>query len=180
MSILITGGSGFLGANLCNTFLKETNREIISYDILYRTPKLLKEFEGNERFAFVKGDVQDIWSLMESVRKYNVTDIIHSAALIDDKTSIQRPYQFLKANILGSINVLEIARIFNLRRLIIISSRAAYGSYAPSDGPLREDSALRPFAFYGASKASIDLILPLYRNGLKCYKLCQHLLKITC
>ena len=164
MSLLITGGLGFLGANLCYEFLRENKTKVIAYDVLYRMPKFLKEFEGDERFIFVKGDITDAWNLMETVKKYDVTEIIHVATLMEDKASLQRPYQFLTPNIFGGLNVLEVARVLSLRRLIIISSRAAYGSYSPSDGPLREDFPLKPFAFYGASKASLDLILPLYRT----------------
>jgi len=54
MSILITGGLGFLGSNLCYEFLKENRRIVIAYDVLYRIPRILKEFEGDEKFVFVK------------------------------------------------------------------------------------------------------------------------------
>ncbi len=167
MSILITGGLGFLGSNLCYEFLKENKTKVIAYDVSYRVPKFLNEFEDDEDFIFVKGDITDVCNLTETVKNYDVTEIIHTATLMDDRASIQRPYQFLRTNIFGGINVLEIARILRLRRVVVISSRAAYGSYPPSEGPLREDFVLRPYAFYGASKASIDLILPLYRTHYK-------------
>ncbi len=166
MSILITGGLGFLGANLCYEFLKD-HRRVIAYDVSYRIPRFLKPRVDSPDFIFVKGDITDIWNLIETVKKYDVTDLLHAATLMEDKASVQRPYQFLRTNILGGINVLEIARILKLRRVVIVSSRAAYGSYVPSEGPLREGSHLRPTAFYGASKASVDLMVPLYRAHYK-------------
>jgi nucleoside-diphosphate-sugar epimerase len=166
MTILITGGSGLLGSNLCYEFLTK-NRKVVTYDVLHRVPKFLRSFENDEKLVFVRGDIEDAWNLLETVKKHNVTEIIHTAALLQDKASIKRPYQFLRTNILGGINVLEIARILKLRRLIIVSSRAAYGSYSPDDGPVREDFPLRPIAFYGASKASLDTIIPLYRTHYK-------------
>ena len=166
MSVLITGAFGLLGTNLCYEFLKE-GKEVVAYDLAYRIPKFLRGYEKGKKFIFVKGDVTDPWHLIESVKRYDVTEIIHAATLMEDKASIQRPYQFLKTNILGGIHVLEVVRHLKLRRLIVISSRAAYGSYAPSDGPVREDFILKPAGFYGASKASIDLILPLYRSHYK-------------
>lgn len=163
MSVLITGAFGLLGTNLCHEFLRE-GKEVVAYDLIYRVPKFLKVHENNKKLIFVKGDTTDSWRLIESVKKYKVTDIIHVATLMDDKASLQRPYQFLRTNILGGLNVLEAARHCKIRRLVVISSRAAYGSYAPSQGPLREDSILKPTGFYGASKASIDIVLPLYRT----------------
>ena len=163
MTILVTGGLGFLGANLCYEFLEDHQR-VVAYDLTYRIPKFLKSHVDNRDFIFVKGDITDIWNLIETAKKYDVIDLIHTATLMEDKASVQRPYQFLRTNILGGINVLEIARILKLRKVVIVSSRAAYGSYAPAEGPLREDSHLRPTAFYGASKASVDLMVPLYRN----------------
>lgn len=163
MTILITGGSGLLGSNLCYEFLTK-NRRVVTYDVLHRVPKFLRSFENDEKLVFVRGDIEDAWNLLETVKKHNVTEIIHTAALLEDKASTARPYQFLRINLLGSVNVLEVARILKLRRLIIVSSRAAYGSYDPSYGSLKEDLPPRPAAFYGASKASVDLILSLYRT----------------
>ncbi len=163
MSVLITGAFGLLGTNLCYEFLK-AGKEVVAYDLIYRIPKFLKGYEKNKNLIFVKGDMTDSWRLLESIKQYEVTEIVHVATLMEDKASIQRPYQFLRTNILGGLNVLEAARHCKIRRLVIISSRAAYGSYAPSEGPLREDSMFRPTGFYGASKASIDIVLPLYRT----------------
>lgn len=163
MSIMITGAFGFLGSNLCYDFLKQ-EKEVVAYDLVYRIPKYLKRYEKDKNLIFVRGDITDSWHLMESVKKYGVTEIIHTATLMNDKASYPQPHRFLKTNISGGINVLEAARIFNLRKLITISTRAAYGSYAPEEGPLTEQAVLKPIGFYGASKASIDLILPIYRN----------------
>lgn len=163
MSVLITGSSGLLGSNLCHDLLLEGNT-VVGYDLVHRVPKFMKQHENDKNFIFVKGDITDPWHLMECVKKYEVTRIIHVSALLEDKASVLRPYQFLRTNIIGGINVLEAARLSGIRRLVVISSRAAYGSYAPSEGPLKEDVLSRPTGFYGASKASIDLILPLYRR----------------
>lgn len=54
MSILATGGLAFLGSNLCYEFLKENCRIVIAYDVLYRIRRILKEFEGDGKFVFVK------------------------------------------------------------------------------------------------------------------------------
>lgn len=163
MSILITGSSGLLGSNLCHDLLQE-GKTVVGYDLVHRVPRFMKQHENDKNFVFVKGDITDPWHLMECVKKHEVTEMIHVSALLEDKASIHRPYQFLRTNIIGGVNVLEAARLSEIRRLVIISSRAAYGSYAPSEGPLKEDSPSRPTGFYGASKASIDLILPLYRS----------------
>ncbi len=163
MTVMITGAFGFLGTNLCDEYLR-AGEKVVAYDLAYRIPKFLKKFEDDENLIVVKGDVTDSWRLMECIKRYDVTDIIHAATLLEDKASLQRPYNFLRTNIMGGLNVLEAVRHCRIRRLVVVSSRAAYGSYEPSQGPLKEDSFLKPSGFYGASKAAIDLVLPLYRR----------------
>jgi len=162
MNILVTGGSGFLGANVCYEFLKEGNT-LISYDLSYKIPMFMKDYENDKKFVYVKGDITDPWTLAATVQKYNITHIIHTATLTNDTDSIPRPYQSLTTPIMAAIHLLEIARTFKIQRLICISSRSAFGSYPPEEGPLGENFTFRPEAFYGASKACIDIILPLYR-----------------
>jgi nucleoside-diphosphate-sugar epimerase len=164
MSILITGAFGFLGSNLCLEFLENGNM-VVAFDVVYRIPKFLKRYENNPNLIYVKGDILDSWKIIETIQKYKVNRIIHVATLMEDKTSLQRPYQFVNTNIIGGINILEAARHLNVKRAIVISSRAAYGSYPPSEGPLKEDTQLKPIGFYGASKAALDIILPLYRTN---------------
>lgn len=166
MTVMITGAFGFLGTNLCDEYLR-AGRKVVAYDLTYRIPRFLKEFENDENLITVRGDVTDPWRLIESIKRYDVTDMIHAATLLEDKASLQRPYNFLRTNIMGGLNVLEAARHCGIRRLVVVSSRAAYGSYEPSQGPLKEESFLKPSGFYGASKAAIDLVLPLYRRHYK-------------
>ncbi len=163
MGILITGGLGFLGSNLCYEFLKEKRGKVVAYDIVYRFPNFLKEYEHDDNFVFVRGDMTDGWNLLGTVQKYQVTEIVHTATVNTEKGTIQRPYQCLSSNILGAIQLLEIARSLRLRRLICISSRSAYGACAPVKGPITEDFPFNPLGFYGASKACVDVILPQYR-----------------
>jgi nucleoside-diphosphate-sugar epimerase len=163
MSVMVTGAFGLLGSNVCFEFLKE-NKKVVAYDLVCRYPKFLKPYESDPNLIFVKGDLTDCWHLTETIKKYDVTHIVHTAALCDDPASIKRPNQFLKTNILAGLNILEAARHLNIRRAVLVSSRAAYGSYAPLEGPLNEGTFLQPIAFYGAAKASVDLLLPLYRK----------------
>ena len=99
MSVLITGAFGLLGTNLCYEFLK-AGKEVLAYDLIYRIPKFLRGYEKDKNLIFVKGDMTDSWRLLESIKQYKVTEIIHVATLMEDKASIQRPYQFLRTNIL--------------------------------------------------------------------------------
>jgi nucleoside-diphosphate-sugar epimerase len=163
MSVMVTGAFGLLGSNMCLEFLKE-NKKVVAYDLVCRFPKFLKGYESDPNLIFVKGDLTDSWYLTETIKKYEVTHIVHTAALCDDPASVKRPNQFLRTNILSGLNILEAARHFNVCRSVLVSSRAAYGSYTPQEGPLNESTFLQPIAFYGAAKASVDLLLPLYRK----------------
>jgi nucleoside-diphosphate-sugar epimerase len=111
----------------------------------------------------VVGDVTDVGMLLDLIESRGVSDVIHTAAQIGEKQSLVDPRRFLRVNAESVWDMCDAFRNTNLRRLICISTRSAYGSYPPDAGPLSETAALRPEAFYGASKAAADIVLAAYR-----------------
>lgn len=166
---LVTGGSGFIGVHLMKT-LAEQGAEIINYDI--RPPSAeLDKFLGKvkDKITFVKGNILDLPTLIFSVKERKVQRIVHMAALFDPQESNQIPYLTHQVNVLGTLHVLETARIFNLKRLVHISSIGVYPEkeYEPMDEkhPILIPGTAQP-SHYAASKAAAEILgLTYWRNN---------------
>ena len=175
-TILITGGAGFIGSNFIPFFLSaNTNFKVVNLDLLTYAGDLqnLNAVEENTRYTFVKGDICDR-NLVESLfQKYNFNGVIHFAAESHVDNSIKSPDAFVKTNVFGTFNVLDIARNFWMHgpnqykkgfkssRFHHISTDEVYGSLGES-GLFTEQTPYAPNSPYSASKASSDFLVRSY------------------
>ncbi len=176
MTILVTGGSGFIGSNFIPYFLgQHQDVNIINIDKLTYAGELsnLIEIEDNEQYTFVKGDICDR-KLIESLFKtYNFQGVIHFAAESHVDNSIDNPDEFIRTNVFGTFNLLDVARnhwmygpnkikkSFEGSRFLHISTDEVYGSLGKT-GLFNENTAYSPNSPYSASKASSDFIVRSY------------------
>ena len=112
-TLLITGGAGFIGSNFIPYFLnKYPNYTLINLDKLTYAGNLdnLKEIETNRRYKFVKGDICDREFLKNLFEQHQIEGVIHFAAESHVDNSIEGPEVFIKTNINGTFNLLDIAR----------------------------------------------------------------------
>ena len=175
-TILITGGAGFIGSNFIPFFLSaNTNFKVVNLDLLTYAGDLqnLNAVEENTRYTFVKGDICDR-NLVESLfQKYNFNGVIHFAAESHVDNSIKSPDAFVKTNVFGTFNVLDVARNFWMHgpnqykkgfkssRFHHISTDEVYGSLGES-GLFTEQTPYAPNSPYSASKASSDFLVRSY------------------
>lgn len=144
MRILVTGGAGFIGRHLVESFLSE--HEITIYDNLSNSSKsdiahLL------DKVNFVKGDILDYKTLLKSSKGVDV--VIHLAAKIDVEDSINHPEQTMNVNVNGTQNVLQCCVKNKINKIIFASSAAVYGD---NDEMITEKSQTNPISPYGNSK----------------------------
>jgi dTDP-glucose 4,6-dehydratase len=161
--VLITGGCGFIGSNFIRYLLKnDKGIRVINLDALTYAgnPENLAEYWDHPSYEFIKGDICDE-RLVEGVIKGGVDAIINFAAETHVDRSLYEPAAFLKTNLFGTYVLLEVAKRFNLRRFVHISTDEVYGSIDPPQRA-REDSPLNPSSVYSASKAGADLIALSY------------------
>jgi len=161
MSILLTGGTGFVGSWIVHA-LANKGQKLIVYDV---RPDLSLLHKVKGKFEFVQGDTLDLAGLIHAIKKFKVKRIIHAAAL----TSPPNPLTGLKVNVEGSINVFEAARLMGLIRVVFISSKAAYGSITgehahPVYTPITEDFPRNPDSIYGATKVAAEFMASHYRK----------------
>lgn len=164
--IFVTGGLGFIGSNFVRYMLeKHLDLQLINIDKMgYTTLETLSDFEGDERYSFIKGDIADQALISQLVDGSDT--IINFAAETHVDRSISDPSPFIHSNILGVYSLLEAARKKDCF-LLQIGTDEAYGDIA--DGSFKEDDGMKPSSPYSASKASADLLIHSYVRtyGLK-------------
>lgn len=170
MKILVTGGAGFIGSNFIHYILeKYLDYHIINLDLLTYCGNLenLKDTENNPNYNFIKGDIADNHLVDKIVSENKVDYIINFAAESHVDRSIQNPKMFLESNIIGTQNLLEIAKKYHqkgqLKKYIQISTDEVYGTLG-STGYFTENTPLAPNSPYSASKAGADLIVRAYHE----------------
>ncbi len=162
MNLLVTGGAGFIGSNFIRYILnKYSDYNVINLDWLTYAGNLenLKDVEGDVRYKFVKGDIGDKQIVEELMKDIDV--IINFAAESHVDRSVMNSADFIRTNVLGTHNLLEIVRKKNIR-FHHVSTDEVYGSLCPNDPPFNEDTRYDPRSPYSASKAASDHLVMSY------------------
>jgi dTDP-glucose 4,6-dehydratase len=168
-TILITGGAGFIGSHVVRRFVKRYPQyKIINLDKLTYAGNLtnLKDIENEPNYEFVKADIVDSERINLIFQKYPITGVIHLAAESHVDRSISNPMEFIYTNIVGTVNLLNSARLSwkdNLeeKRFYHISTDEVYGSLGET-GHFLETTSYDPRSPYSASKASSDHLVRAY------------------
>jgi dTDP-glucose 4,6-dehydratase len=164
MNVLITGGCGFIGANLVRHLRRERPTwKVVNFDALTYAANLesLQALEGDAQYTFVKGDIGDRQRVEEVLKGHAIEAVMHLAAESHVDRSILGPEQFVVTNVLGTQVLLDASRRAGVKRFLMVSTDEVYGSLGPT-GAFTEHSPLQPSSPYSASKASADLLTLAY------------------
>jgi dTDP-glucose 4,6-dehydratase len=175
-SLLITGGAGFIGSNFIPYFL-ENNKDVkvVNLDLLTYAGNLenLMEIEGHEHYEFVEGDICDRKLIESLFNKHNFDGVIHFAAESHVDNSIENPDAFVRTNVFGTFNLIDVAKDFWMQspfkfkdgfensRFHHISTDEVYGTLGDT-GLFTEKTPYSPNSPYSASKASSDFLVRSY------------------
>jgi len=173
-TILITGGSGFIGSHLTRLFVtKYPEYKIVNLDKLTYAgnPENLKDIEDRPNYSFVKGDITDISLLRELFRANKFTGVLHCAAESHVDRSITDPLAFITTNVTGTASLLQVAKEswagdFEGKIFYHISTDEVYGSLGET-GFFTEETPYDPRSPYSASKASSDHIVRAFYHTYK-------------
>jgi len=163
MKILVTGGAGFIGSHIVDLLI-QNNHDVIVVDSLLTG----KDSNINPESKFYNADIRNKLDLDKIFIKENPEIVFHAAAQVDVQKATKDPYFDAQVNILGSLNVLELSKKYNVRKIIYSNSGGA-GSGEPQYLPIDENHPIKPMSHYGASKHTVEHYLDIYRElyGLK-------------
>lgn len=164
---LVTGGAGFIGSAVVRHLINDTDYQVVNMDKLTYAGNLmsLQSVEDNNRYRFEQADICDKNKITEIFAKYQPDVIMHLAAESHVDRSINGPDEFIQTNIVGTYNLLEVARAYwaNLSddkksafRFHHISTDEVYGDLHGTDDLFTETTPYAPSSPYSASKASSD------------------------
>ena len=159
MTMLVTGGAGFIGSNFIRHMLTEhPDTRIVNLDALTYAGNLenLRDVADNPNYTFVRGDICDPDTVAAVFRDHPIDTIVHFAAESHVDRSISDGAAFVRTNVLGTFTLLDCARKHGVRRFIHISTDEVYGS--TREGSFAETDTLNPSSPYSSSKAASDLL----------------------
>jgi nucleoside-diphosphate-sugar epimerase len=168
MPVLITG-SGLVGSQIAR-ILVERGESPVVFDL---APQLdaLGEIADLSKIQVIQGDIKDAWDLARALRDFKPDEIVHTAAYPMLTAGAQkRPYDAIELNIMGTTNVLEAARSFGVKRMVVVSSSVL--TYSMEGGEdegdaSKEEAFARPTTFYAATKQAVEAIALNYTRWLQ-------------
>lgn len=173
MTILVTGGAGFIGSNFVLDWVNQTTEPVVNIDKLTYAGNLdnLTSLQGHSQHIFVQGDIADTALVGQLLAQHQVRAIVNFAAESHVDRSIHGPAAFVETNVVGTFALLEAARAYwqqldeqqkNNFRFVHVSTDEVYGTLAPTDPAFTENNQYLPNSPYSASKAASDHLVRAY------------------
>ena len=175
MTILVTGGAGFIGANFVLDWLARHDEPVVNLDKLTYAGNLenLASLEGDGRHRFVRGDIGDGALVARLLEEHQVRAVLNFAAESHVDRSIAGPGAFVQTNVVGTFNLLEAVRAYwsglddaarAAFRFLHVSTDEVYGSLAPDAPAFDEQHRYEPNSPYSASKAASDHLVRAWHH----------------
>ena len=175
MSVLITGGAGFIGANFVLDWVANTDEKIINLDKLTYAGNMasLASLQNNPQHVFVQGDIGDDKLLPQLLAVHQPRAVLNFAAESHVDRSIHGPGDFIETNIVGTFRLLESVRGYwqalapeaqQQFRFLHVSTDEVYGSLTPQDPAFSENNKYEPNSPYSASKAASDHLVRAWHH----------------
>ncbi len=175
MTILVTGGAGFIGSNYIIDWFNESDEAVVNLDKLTYAGNLdnLSLIDDHDNYTFVRGDIGDKALLTNLLTQYSPRAVLNLAAESHVDRSITEPESFIQTNIVGTFNLLESVLGYwhempspakETFRFLHVSTDEVYGSLASTEPAFRETNPYQPNSPYSASKASSDHLVRAYHH----------------
>lgn len=159
MTVLVTGGLGYIGSHTCVEILKTGERLVVLDNLSnskIETKDKIEKISGKS-FKFYEADLLDKETLDKVFKENAIDSVVHFAGLKAVGESVEKPLMYYTNNITGTLNLLEAMKKHNVKKLVFSSSATVYGS--PKKVPITEDMPLSTTNPYGTTKLMIEQIL---------------------
>lgn len=160
MTILVTG-AGLIGCHFTKRMTQSGDR-VVLYD-LAPNRDYIEKIAGKDRIEIVAADLRDLPALINALKEFKVEILLHTAGLIGKRVA-ENSYTGATNNILGTINVLEAARLHGVRRVVYISTFGAYDRAKIKEGPIREDAPIGGHNLYTTTKVCSEHLVHAYAH----------------
>jgi dTDP-glucose 4,6-dehydratase len=175
MTLLVTGGAGFIGANFVLDWLAESSETVVNLDKLTYAGNLqtLASLQGHPHHVFVQGDIGDTALVSQLMQAHRPRAVINFAAESHVDRSIHGPGEFIETNIVGTFRLLESVRGYwsalppaekSAFRFLHVSTDEVYGSLSPDEPAFAETHRYEPNSPYSASKAASDHLVRAWHH----------------
>lgn len=161
MTVLVTGGAGYIGSHVVR-HLEKTSDKVVVYDNLVTGHQA-----AVKNSVFVKGDIFDSELLAATIKKYDISSVIHFAAYSLVGVSMVKPQEYYYNNVVGTLNLLDVMLANGVKQLVFSSTAAVYGE--PENSPITEVMPQNPTNVYGRTKLIMENAMADYSRsyGLK-------------
>lgn len=167
-NVLVTGGAGFIGAHTCKRLIELGYHVIIVDNFNDYYDPILKEARIEQlltkgSFTLYRADIKDYDALLPIFEQHKIHHIIHLAAQAGVRYSIENPFVYANTNLIGTLNIFELARLFTINGITAASSSSVYGNAA--EYPVSENTDTdHAVSFYAATKKSLEVIAHSYHH----------------
>ena len=169
MSTLVTGAAGFIGAAVCERLLAR-GKAVIGldslndyYSVALKEARLARIRDGGGSFAFHRADFSDRAALAAALEDSAIDRIVHLGAQPGVRYSFENPHAYVQANVVGHLNLLELARERGVAHMVYASSSSVYGGNAKVPFSV-EDRVDHPWSLYAATKKADELMSETYAH----------------
>lgn len=168
MNILITGAAGFIGSNLADNLLADGHSIIVVdnfndyYDVNIKEQNVSANL-NNPRYKLYRCDICDKKALNEIFLSNKIDIVVHLAARAGVRPSLENPMAYVETNIIGTVNILEEMKEYNIKKLIFASSSSVYGN-CKSEMFSEDLKVTKPISPYAATKSACEQIIYTYHH----------------
>lgn len=165
MTILITGGAGYIGSHMTRMLSSRGYKTVVLDTLEYgHTEALPKET------TFIKGNVADKKIVTDIFEKYTIDGVMHFAGYLQVEESVRFPIKYMQNNVIGPTALLDVMREARVNKIIFSSTAAVYGT--PHIIPIPEDHPKNPISPYGLSKWAFEELLHVYDHSYNLRSIC--------
>ena len=178
MKILVTGAAGFIGSHMTARLL-EAGHEVVGFDNFndYYNPKFKEQNIKDIKVKLYREDIRNFAGLQKIFSENQIDKIIHLAAMVGVRPSIQNPFIYEEVNVRGTLNLLELARHNGVKKFVFASSSSVYGNR--DKVPFSEDDITNsPISPYAATKKAGELLCYTYNSLYKIPSVCLRLFTV--